>query len=133
MWRVAPTDLKLPCWYSGRRLSSSMYAVAAVGLLVVGCSAPTDPAPTRSLTSPPATSPRPTQLLAFTSTMAPFTRPAAVSRPTVFAAGDGLLVVGGRTAADRTTQATLRVDLARGTVHRQDGCPSRYTMQPAPW
>ena len=48
--------------------------------------------------------------------MAPFTLPQAVSRPTVFAAGDGLLIVGGLTAADTTTQDILRVALPAGTV-----------------
>ena len=52
-----------------------------------------------------------------TSTMAPFTLPAAVSRPIVYPAGAGLLVVGGLTAADTTTRAILRVDLSAGTVH----------------
>jgi len=49
--------------------------------------------------------------------MAPFKLPAAVSRPTVFAAGDGLLIVGGLTAADTTTQAILRLDLSLRTVN----------------
>jgi hypothetical protein len=55
-------------------------------------------------------------MVAFTSSMAPFTLPQAVSRPTVFAAGEGLLIVGGLTAADTTTQDILRVALPQGTV-----------------
>jgi hypothetical protein len=56
-------------------------------------------------------------MTAFTSSIAPFRLPAAVSRPTVFAAAGGLLVVGGLTAADSTTQAILSVDLARAAVN----------------
>jgi Kelch motif len=52
-----------------------------------------------------------------TSTMAPFTLPAAVSRPIVYPAGGGLLVVGGLTSADITTPAILHVDLTSGTVN----------------
>ena len=122
MWRMAPIDLKIPRWYPSVRLLSPAYAAAAVGLLAAGCSSPTVSAPARSQaspppTSPPATSPGRKQMMTVSSTMAPFTLPAAVSRPTVFAAGEGLLVVGGLTAADNTTQAILRVDLAGGTVH----------------
>ena len=121
MWRMAPIDLKIPRWYPSVRLLSPAYAAAAVGLLAAGCSSPTVSAPARSQaspppTSPPATSPGRKQMMTVSSTMAPFTLPAAVSRPTVFAAGEGLLVVGGLTAADNTTQAILRVDLAGGTV-----------------
>jgi hypothetical protein len=55
--------------------------------------------------------------------MAPFTLPAAVSRPTVFKAGEGLLVVGGLTTADTTTRAILRVDPARETVNQAGRLP----------
>jgi hypothetical protein len=55
--------------------------------------------------------------------MAAFKLPAAVSRPTVFAAVEGLLVVGGLTAADTTTQAILRVDVAQRTVNTAGGLP----------
>ncbi|MEP7193129.1 MAG: kelch repeat-containing protein [Actinomycetota bacterium] len=54
--------------------------------------------------------------MAFTSSMTPFTLPQAVSRPTVFAAGQGLLIVGGLTAADTTTQDILHVALPQGVV-----------------
>lgn len=119
---VAPIDLRTPRWYQVPRLASSAYAVAAVGLLVAGCSAPTASAPASSQslspsTSAPVTSPGGTPMMTFTSSIAPFKLPAAVSRPTVFAAAGGLLVVGGLTAADSTTQAILSVDLARGTVN----------------
>jgi hypothetical protein len=50
--------------------------------------------------------------------------PTAVSRPTVFLAGEGLLVVGGLTTADHTTQAILRVDLTRGTVNQSGRLPN---------
>jgi len=50
--------------------------------------------------------------------MAPFRLPAAVSRPTVFAVPDGLLVVGGLTAADTTTPAILRVSLGGASLGR---------------
>jgi len=121
---VAPIDLEIPCWDQRTRLLGSAYAFAAVGLLAVGCSAPTVSAPARPESSKPATplatssatSPVPAQMVKVSATMAPFTLPAAVSRPTVFPAGAGLLVVGGLTAADRTTQEILKVDLARGTV-----------------
>jgi hypothetical protein len=103
------------------RLFSPAYAVAAVALLVASCSAPTVPAPARSQSSPPptgpsVTSPGRTKVVAVRSSMAPFTLPEAVSRPTVFAASEGLLVIGGLTAADTTTQAILRVDLHSGAV-----------------
>jgi hypothetical protein len=55
--------------------------------------------------------------------MAPFRLPDAVSRPTVFAAGEELLVVGGLTAADTTTQAILRVTPARGAVSQAGRLP----------
>jgi len=101
---------------------------------VVGCSAPTvsgtarsqsTPPPTtsRSTTSSPAASPGHSQTVMLTSSMASFTLPAAVSRPTVFAAGEGLLVVGGLTAADSTTQAILRADPVRGTVDQAGQLP----------
>ena len=48
--------------------------------------------------------------------MAPFALPEAVSRPTVFAAGEDLLVVGGLNNADTTTQAILRVALPGGST-----------------
>jgi len=84
---------------------------------VAGCSAPTASDHAGSTSSPPPpSSPQRTQMVTFTSTMAALTLPAAVSRPTVFASAGRLLVVGGLTAADRTTQAILRVDLAGGTV-----------------
>jgi hypothetical protein len=58
-----------------------------------------------------------------TSTMAPFRLPAAVSRPIVYPASGGLLVVGGLTAADTTTPAILRVDLSAGTVNTTGQLP----------
>ncbi len=48
--------------------------------------------------------------------MAPFKLPSAVSRPMVYPAGAGLLVVGGLNAADSTTPTIWRVDLTGGTV-----------------
>ena len=122
MWREAPIDLKRPRLYPAFRPLSSAYAVAAVGLLAAGCSTTTVSAPVRSQSRPPtnslpATSSAHTQTTTPTSSMAPFTLPAAVSRPTVFAAGEGLLVVGGLTAADNTSQAILKVDPALGTVN----------------
>jgi hypothetical protein len=123
---VAPVDLKNPSWHQGMRLLSSASAVAAAGLLAAGCSASNVSAPARSQspepTTPPtkppaATSPGPTPAVTLSSTLAPFTLPAAVSRPAVFVADAGLLVVGGLTAADSTTPDILRVDLARGTVN----------------
>lgn len=124
---VAPVDLEIPRWYQGLRPWGSAYAAAAIGLVVVGCSAPAVSAPARSKSSAastsaaaasaPAISPARSTVMKLSSRMALFTLPAAVSRPTVFAAGEGLLVVGGLTAADSTTQAILRIDLARGTVN----------------
>lgn len=89
--------------------------------MAVGCSAPTASGPALSQSSPPVTSaqsksPSHPQSLTFTSSVAPFTLPAPVSRPTVFSAGVGLLVVGGLTTADTTTQDILLVDLLHGTV-----------------
>jgi hypothetical protein len=134
MWRVSPIDLKKACRNPVMPLSSSAYAVAAMGVLVVGCSAPpTDSASARSRSTPPATSPAKTSAqtaspghpprVTLTSSMAPFTLPAAVSRPTVFAAGKGLLIAGGLTAADNTTQVILRIDLTRGTVDQAGRLP----------
>jgi len=119
--RVSSIDLRIPLRNPPARLLSSSYAVAAVGLLVAGCSTPGLSTPARSLSSrfptpPPATSSGRPQTVELTSSMAPFTLPQAVSRPTVFAAGDGLLIVGGLTAADTTTQDILRVALPAGTV-----------------
>lgn len=54
--------------------------------------------------------------MTFTSSLAPFTLSKPLSRPTVFAAGQGLLVVGGLTAADTTTQEILHVALPGGAV-----------------
>lgn len=51
-----------------------------------------------------------------TSAIAPFMLPSAVSRPIVYPTGGGLLIVGGLTAADRTSPSIQRVDLIRGTV-----------------
>ena len=122
---VAPADLKIAHWCHRTRLLSSALSVAAVGLLTLSCSTPTASAPTRTQPSPrqsstlvgapPATAAG-TATGAFTSSFAPFTLPAAVSRPTVYASGDGLLVVGGLTAADITTQSILLVDFASQTV-----------------
>jgi Kelch motif len=121
MWRVTPIDLRIPRWNPGLRPLSSAYAVTAVGLLVAGCSASTAPAPSRSQASAlpapsSASSPGRTQVVSSTSSLAPLTLPQAVSRHTVFARGEGLLVVGRLTSADTTTQAILRVDLARSAV-----------------
>lgn len=61
--------------------------------------------------------------------MAALRLPAVVSRPTVFAAGKGLLVVRGMTAAGTTTEAILQVALALGTASpaRQMPVPLRKT------
>lgn len=94
---VAPIDLRTPRSYQVSPLPGSAYAVAAVALLVAGCSAPTASAPSQSLspaTSAPVTSPGGTPMMTFASSMAPVRLPAAVSRPTVFAAAGGLLIVG---------------------------------------
>ena len=106
------------------RLLNSVCAAAAVGFLVGGCAgasasthsdAPVSrPAATRS--ARPPTSGVTTRLLTITSALAPFRLSSAVSRPIVYPSGGGLLIVGGLTAADRTTQAILRVDLSGGTV-----------------
>jgi hypothetical protein len=122
MWRATSIGLKKPRSHPASRLFRSTSAVAAIGLLAVGCSSQTVSAPTRSQsarpkTSPPATSPARTQTVTFSSSMAAFKLPEAVSRPTVFAALEGLLVVGGLIAADTTMQAILRVDLTQGTVN----------------
>jgi hypothetical protein len=122
MWRVAPIALKRPRRYPGIQPFSSAFAAAAVGVLVVGCSAATGSAPAGSQPSRLATASSPaaslghSPIVRLTLSMAPFTLPAAVSRPTVFAAGERLLVVGGLTTADTTTQAIQRVDPTRGTV-----------------
>jgi hypothetical protein len=128
MRRAASIDLTKPRSHPAPRLSRSTSAVAAVGLLAVGCSSPTVSAPARSQSAPSATSttatsPAHPQTMTFNSSMAPFRLPSAVSRPTVLAAGEGLLVVGGLTAADTTTQAILRVDPARGAVNRAGQLP----------
>jgi len=120
------------CRNPGMPLLNSAYAVAAVAVPVAGCSAPTTSAPTPSQSTPPTTSRAKTsaqaasphsQAVTLTSSMAPFTLPTAVSRPTVFLAGEGLLVVGGLTTADHTTQAILGVDLTRGTVNQSGRLP----------
>jgi len=126
MWRVAPIALERPRRHPGIRLFSSAYAAAAVGVLVVGCSAATGSAPAgsqpsrpmtpRATAASPAVSHRQSPTVTLTLSMAAFTLPAAVSRPTVFATGERLLVVGGLTSADTTTQVILRVDPIRGTV-----------------
>ena len=122
---MAPADLKIPRWCYRTRLLSSTLVVAAVGLLALSCSTPTVSAPPRTQPSPRQSSPRASTPPAtaagtapweLTSSIAPFTLPAAVSRPTVYASGNGLLVVGGLTAADSTTQSILLVDLARQAV-----------------
>jgi hypothetical protein len=132
MWRVAAIDLKKPVLDPGMPLLNSAYAVAAVAVPVAGCSAPTISAPAPSQSTPSTTSPAKTsaqaasphtQTVTLTSSIAPFTLPAAVSRPTVFSASEGLLVVGGLTTADNTTQAILRVDLTRGTVNQAGRLP----------
>ena len=129
MWRVAPIALKRPRRYPGIRPFSSAFAAAAVGVLVVGCSAATGSAPAGSqpsrltTASSPAASLSHSPTVTLTLSMAPFTLPAAVSRPTVFASGERLLVVGGLTTADTTTQAILRVDPARGTVVQAELLP----------
>jgi hypothetical protein len=120
MWRVVPIDLGETRGVSGRQLWRSAYAVAVVGVLVVGCSAQTASAPSPLQSSPPVTSahttPSSDASLTFTSSVAPFTLPAPVSRPTVFSEGQGLLVVGGLTTADTTTQQILLVDVSHRTV-----------------
>jgi len=118
---LTPIDLKSPIPNSGTRLLRSAYAVAAAGLLLSGCSTSGASAPTRSQTSSPSTSrpaspASPAQTVAVTASMASFALPEAVSRPTVFAAGEGLLVVGGLNKADTTTQAILRVALPGGST-----------------
>lgn len=123
MWRAAQLHLEKPRSYPALPLLNSALSVAAIGVLAVGCSSPTVPAPARSQSAPPATAPPATapphpRTVTFNSSMAPFTLPATVSRPTVFTAGDGLLVVGGLTAADTTTQAIQRVDPARASVNQ---------------
>jgi hypothetical protein len=122
MWRAASIGPTKPRSHPASRLLSSTFAVSAVGLPALGCSNQTPTAPTRSPSarpgaSVPAPSPAHQQMVTFTSSMAPFKLPAAVSRPTVFAAGDGLLMVGGLTAADTTTQAIWRLDLSLRTVN----------------
>ena len=98
----------------------SGYALAAVGLLGSGWATPVPSAPVGSQSSPVPKQSRssapgrtPTVL---TFSMAPFTLPQTVSRPTISAAGHGLLVVGGLTTADTTTEAVLRIDLPGGAV-----------------
>ena len=112
---------------------SSAFVVAASGVLLAGCaaSAVTSPAAVPSPATgspsasyqpaPPRTSPATTRTLSVTSALAPFKLPSAVSRPIVFPVGGGLLVVGGLTAADRTTPAILRVDLTSGRVQPAGG------------
>jgi hypothetical protein len=122
MWRATSIGLKKPRSHPVSRLLSSTSAVAAMGLLVVGCSSQTVSARPRTKsarpeTSPPTTSRARPQTVTFASSTAAFKLPAAVSRPTVFAAAGELLVVGGLTAADTTTQAILRVDLTQGAVN----------------
>ena len=122
MWRAASIDPTKPRSHPASRLLSSTFAVTAVGLLALGCSSQTPTAPPRSPSARPAASVAAPSLahqsmVTFTSSMAPFKLPAAVSRPTVFAAGDGLLIVGGLTVADTTTQAILRLDPSLRTVN----------------
>jgi len=117
------------------RLLSSVFVVAASGVLLAGCAssavlspaAVVSPAPgsrsTPAPATPPRTSPATTRTLTVTSALAPFTLPSAVSRPIVFPVGGGLLIVGGLTAADRTTPAILRVDPTSGRVQPAGGLP----------
>jgi hypothetical protein len=124
---AAPVGPETSHRYQKMRLLSSAVAATAVGLLVVSCSTPTASTPGRSPSSAAQASPVPgsstptsrrtATSVTLTSTLAPFTLPAAVSRPTVFASAGGLLVVGGLTAADSTTRSILGVDLAGRTVH----------------
>jgi len=60
-------------------------------------------------------------MMTVTTALAPFTLPSPVSRPTVYATGGGLLIVGGLTAAARTTPDILRVDLGGRTVRPAGG------------
>ena len=109
----------------GVRPLNSACALAAVGVLLAGCStstvaAPADGSqPSRSRSGGPssAVAPRGRGPISVTSGLAPFTLPASVSRPVVYPRGAGLLVVGGLTSADRTSPAILSVDLRAGTVH----------------
>lgn len=105
------------------RLLSSAYAAVAVSLLVAGCAAPDTSAPGGSASPPSAASAGRTKVLTVTAILAPFTLPAAVSRPIVYPAGAGLLVVGGLTSADTTTRAIQRVDLTSGTVTQAGQLP----------
>ena len=101
------------------RLLTSALAAAAAGFLVGGCSGTAVPQPTRSGPAGSVsarTSSAPAALTVVTSSLAKFTMPSAVSRPIVYPAGEGLLVVGGLTAADSTTPSIVRVDLTAGTV-----------------
>src|SRR5665647_1392564 len=114
---------------------SSVFVVAASGVLLAGCAssavtspaAVVSPAPgsrsTPAPATPPRTSPATTRTLTVTSALASFTLPSAVSRPIVFPLGGGLLIVGGLTAADRTTPAILRVDLTSRSVQPAGGLP----------
>ena len=138
---VAPVDPSTAHRHRVMRLLNAACAVTAVGLLTVSCSTPTGSSPAaesspsssraHAATAPgPAAPGSPTQTAAagtpsvmLTSALAAFTLPAAVSRPTVFATGGGLLVVGGLTAADSTTSSILRVDLARTTVRQAGQLP----------
>ena len=118
---VTPIDLRSPVLETGKRLLRSAYAVAVIGFLVSGCSTTGASAPTRSQpsstpTSRSAPSSEPPQMVAITSSLASFTLPEAVWRPTIFAAADDLLVVGGLSAADSTTRAVFRVALPGGSV-----------------
>jgi len=115
------------------RLLSSVFVVAASGVLLAGCAASTATSPAvspasglRSTPAQPAlprTSPTTTHALTVTSALAPFKLPSAVSRPIVFPVAGGLLVIGGLTAADRTTSAILRVDLVSGSVRQAGRLP----------
>lgn len=62
-------------------------------------------------------------MMTVTTAVAPFALPSPVSRPTVYATGGSLLIVGGLNAADRTTPDILRVDLSGGRVQRVGGLP----------
>ena len=122
MWRATSIGLKKPRSHPGLATVQVNVCRCSHRATGIGCSSQTVSAPTRSQsarpkTSPPATSPARTQTVTFSSSMAAFKLPEAVSRPTVFAALEGLLVVGGLIAADTTMQAILRVDLTQGTVN----------------
>ena len=122
MWRATSIDLKKARPNPASPLLSPTFAVAAVGLVAADCSTqnvsgPRPAQPLRPASSPPATSTAHLPQVRCTSSMAAFRLPAAVSRPTVFAGGKGLLVVPGMTASDTTTKTILQVALAQWTVN----------------